>query len=112
MRLFLGFDIPAEIKHQIHEFLLPIQKTPKGWENPHDYHQTVLFIGEASEDEKKIIEDRMENFTFKPFILTPGRFEFFNRRIMFLAFKSCPELIELKFKVDAVFPEWVKPHSK
>ena len=48
MRVFIGIEIPEEIKKAIHRFVMPMQINNKGWEVAHDYHQTLLFIGEVS----------------------------------------------------------------
>lgn len=112
MRLFLGFDLPLETKKLIHEYLLPAQHSIKGWENPHDYHQTLLFIGEASPEETEVIKERLKNFKFSPFILTPKDIQFFNRRIMYLSFEHSEELLRLREKVLETFPEWHDPSQK
>lgn len=112
MRLFIGIDLPAEIKQDIHRSLLPLQKSSKGWEDPHDYHQTLLFIGEASPEDCDLVKERLKTFKFRPFNLKPDRVQFFPRRVMFVSFEKSPELLELKDRIEALFPEWVKPHSK
>lgn len=112
MRLFLGVDLPPQIKTHIADFLRPLQDTPKGWENPHDYHQTLLFIGEASTEDAEFIKERLKNFSFHPFKLRTGEFQFFNRRIMYLGLNESSELQELKKLVDEAFPEWVRPEEK
>lgn len=106
MRLFLGLDLPSEIKHQISDYLSPIQQSPKGWEHPNDYHQTLLFIGEASPQEEEEIKERLRHFSFHPFTLVPHEFKFFNRRVMFLSFQASIDLLELKNQVEHQFPEW------
>lgn len=112
MRLFLGLNLPQETKQQIYDYLLPLQQSPKGWEHPDDYHQTLLFIGEASPDEEDEIKGRLSHFNFKPFELTPKEFTFFNRRVMFLSFRPSPELMELKSLVEKEFPEWCNRSTK
>lgn len=112
MRLFLGIEIPTNIKDAIHHHLLPLQKTLKGWENPYDYHQTLLFIGEASSEDLDEITRRLKEFSFDQFKLTLTQFEFFNRRIMYLAVSSSAELLALKKKVDESFPEWLREDEK
>jgi 2'-5' RNA ligase len=49
MRLFLGIDVPSEIKAFLTDAYAPIQFSTKGWELPHDYHLTLLFIGETNQ---------------------------------------------------------------
>lgn len=112
MRLFLGLELPLDVKEEIALHLRPLQKSIKGWENPHDYHQTLLFIGESSEEELASIKERMDQINFNTFKLTTYNFDFFSRRIMYLSFYPSPELNKLKDEVDSLYSEWVKPGSK
>lgn len=112
MRLFIGIELPSSLKQHINDYLLPIHLGPKGWEHPHDYHQTLLFIGEATEEECRMIKRRMTGLTFPVFNLTTKGFKFFNRRIMYLAFEDAPELFKLKRTIEEFFPEWVREGAK
>jgi 2'-5' RNA ligase len=112
MRLFLGLEIPEKLKAQIHQYLLPMHESEKGWESPHDYHQTLLFIGEASPEDLLVIKDRMDRIEFKSFALRPNSFQFFNRRVMYLGFEKSYELLSLKNLIDQTFPEWKKVETK
>lgn len=112
MRLFLGLEIPQNVKDYIYNYLLPIQLSPKGWENPHDYHQTMLFIGESTDDDVDEITQRLKAFRFAEFNLTLSHITFFNRRIMYIAASDAPELNELKKQVDLSFPQWVNKSEK
>ena len=112
MRLFIGLEIPDNVKEQINQYLIPIHQSEKGWEKPHDYHQTLLFIGEASPVELEIIKDRLQRFEFHKFELQPEKFAFFSRRIMYLSFLKSADLLELKLKIDETFPEWFMPEAK
>lgn len=112
MRVFIGLDLPIDVKNRIYEHLLPLQKSPKGWELPHDYHQTLLFIGEASPEDVESITQRLNTFSFNAFTLTLSHFKFFNRRIMYLSLTDSPELLLLKQQVDLLFPEYQDPHAK
>ncbi|MDD4975406.1 MAG: RNA 2',3'-cyclic phosphodiesterase [Bacteriovorax sp.] len=112
MKLFLGIEIPDELKQKIFRFLKPIQITSKGWEAPQDYHQTLLFLGETSEEELSIIKQRLALFVFHSFELQTATFEFFNRRILFLSFEPSNELLEFKKEIDHTFPEWLRPNEK
>jgi len=112
MRLFIGIDLPDSVKQEIDHYLRPFHQSPKGWEDPHDYHQTLLFIGATSEEELTIIKDRMKNIQFHSFRLETKGFTFFNRRIMYLAFKTSDELSKLKRLIDESFPEWQREGTK
>jgi 2'-5' RNA ligase len=112
VKLFLGIEIPDELKQKIFQFLKPLQLTSKGWETPHDYHQTMLFLGETSEEELAIIEQRLALFIFHSFEFRTTSFEFFNRRILFLSFEPSNDLLEFKTEIDKTFPEWLRPNEK
>lgn len=112
MRLFIGIDFPQDFKEQICQELNVLKKSEKGWERAHDYHQTLLFIGEVDHSQIEVIKSRLDEISFRPFNLTSGSIEFFSRRIMFLSFKPSLELIELKNIIERKFPEWTKADSK
>lgn len=112
MRLFIGIDLPDSVKQKIFQYLQPFQLSPKGWENPHDYHQTLLFIGEASEEELIIIQERMKQIRFHTFALETNGFTFFNRRIMYLSFMPSEDLLILKREIDGTFPEWQREGTR
>lgn len=112
MRLFLGINLTTDIKNSIHEYLLPMQLSQKGWENPHDYHQTLLFIGEVGDEMVSEVEKRMESIEFYPFTLKTAGIRFFNRRIMYLGIQGSKELSELKSQINDLFPEWAQKETK
>lgn len=112
MRLFLGLEIPPDIKNKIYHFLEPLRLSEKGWEEAHDYHQTLLFIGETKEEQLDLILQRMKKIEGTPFELFFDQFQFFNRRIMYLGIKPSAELLQLKDQIQSLYPEWVKPEGK
>lgn len=112
MKLFLGIELPENIKQEIHQFLLPLHKTEKQWEPAHDYHQTLLFIGEASDEQLGIIKERMSLLNFQTFELATSEFKFLNRRLMYLDLIPSPELIHLHQQIQHLFPEWVRADDK
>lgn len=112
MRLFLGIDLPPDIKRDIQNYLQPIKQSPKGWVDPHDYHQTLLFIGESDDEEVEVLKERLETFSFYPFKVKLSHFQFFNRRVMFLGIDESPDLKKLKDKIENDFPEWVHRSGK
>ena len=112
MRLFIGLEVPLHLKNHIHKFLLPIHLSGKGWENPHDYHQTLLFIGETPEDEVSRVMEKMDSVEFHPFELKLSHFQFFNRRIMYLGLHPSKHLIELKELIDEAFFELSEKETK
>lgn len=117
MRLFLGLDLPVELKQRLYYYLVPLQLSLKGWENWEDYHVTLKFIGEVGEEDQEEIIARLRKFTFYPFVLSLDQISFFNRRIMYMGLKPSKELLELKEHVDKAFSNWgehqvktFKPH--
>lgn len=112
MRLFIGIDLPQIIKVQIEENLRPLQLTSKGWESAHDYHQTLLFIGQTEDEKIPGIIERMNQIIFPEFTLRTNGIAFFNRRIMYIDFLPSEELNQLKYQVDLKFPEYVRPDEK
>jgi 2'-5' RNA ligase len=112
MRLFLGIEIPEENKNQIDNYLRPLHQSEKGWEKAHDYHQTLLFIGETTDHSLELIKAQLRAFTFYPFTLNPTQFYFFNRRIMFLGFEQSEDLLKLKKRVNESFADWPQIEKK
>lgn len=112
MRLFIGINLPEAIKKNIEQTLLPLQASLKGWEHSHDYHQTLLFIGQIDEDKVQSIKDRMDQIHFHEFELQTNGISFFNRRIMYVDFLPSEELNQLKQQVDLMFPEYIRPGDK
>lgn len=112
MRLFIGIDLPDYLKLKIECYLQPLKQSEKGWEKAHDYHQTLLFIGECGDSELSTIKSRLSNFHFDSMMLYPTTFQFFNRRVMYLGLEKTPELLLLKQKIDEAFPEWAARETK
>lgn len=112
MRLFLGIDLPDQLKSKIENHLSPLKQTPKGWENEHDFHMTMLFIGETAEEKLEEIKSKLATLTFEPFELKIVDIEFFPRRIMYLSMEDSENLLKLKNQTDEFFPEYVRPNEK
>lgn len=112
MRLFLGIEVPEEVKERLHKAIQPIQVTPKGWERSHDYHLTLLFIGEVSQESLPLIRARLGQVKFEPFEIQTRSLEFFNRRVLYLSFEDNQKIFDLKKKIAEVFPEWAKAETK
>ena len=112
MRVFIGIELPEEIKLEVDKFLAPLRKSQKGWENFNDYHQTLFFIGEAQPYQIEVIEKRLDKISFRPFVLETSEFKFFSRRIMYLDFKPSLELLKLNEDIQNLFPEWIRLDEK
>lgn len=112
MRLFLGIELPENIKQEIHHFLLPLHKNEKQWERAHDYHQTLLFIGDATDEQLNLIKERMSLISFSPFELETAQFKFLHRRLLYLDLVPSTELLQLHKQIQELFPEWIRPDDK
>lgn len=112
VRLFVGIDLPENVKLHISQQVLPLKSNLKNWEFHHDYHQTLLFIGQVTSDVQDSISKRLEGITFTPFELELSAYKFFNRRIMYIGFTESHELLDLKKRIDLLFPEWSKRDEK
>ena len=112
MRLFLGCEIPEKVKSEIAEVIIPLQKSLKRWESAHDYHLTLLFLGETDEKHLDLLWERLDQFKFETLLIETDEITFFNRRIMFMDIKMNKKLVELKNKVDEQFPEWRRENDK
>jgi 2'-5' RNA ligase len=112
IKLFIGIELPKEIKLQIGDFLEPIHQLPKGWVNPLDYHQTLLFIGSTPISKLEEIKNRLDQISFHSFMLETSDFKFLPRRIMYLDFRPSLELFILTARVQELFPEYVRENEK
>ncbi|MFA6236872.1 MAG: RNA 2',3'-cyclic phosphodiesterase [Bacteriovorax sp.] len=112
MRLFIGIEIPVAVKNEIYNWLGPLQKSDKGWECSKDYHLTLLFIGESSENECEEIKRRINMVSLKAFELETDDLKFFNRRILYLDLKPSPDLLELHSQILKLFPSLIRPDEK
>ena len=112
MRLFIGIEIPLPLKNRIALGLSEFQTEVKGWEKPHDFHITLLYIGETLEESLPEIKNRMNHFHFSTFELETEDLKFFPRRVLYLSFKKSIELLNLKKKIEEKFSDWVKFESK
>ena len=111
-RLFIGIELSGPLKDAIAESLAPLKTSPKGWEDPFDYHVTLLFLGETPLEEIPLMTRELRQISFTPFTLTFRSLAFFNRRVLYLSCDPSPELVQLKSQIDSHFPKYLKPESK
>lgn len=112
MRLFLGVELSEDHKALIASTLEPLKRSEKGWENPHDYHLTFLFIGMVPAGPSPSILARMLDVSAKPITLFTSGFHFFSRRILYLGFEHSPEALALRKKILSVYPEFYRKEEK
>lgn len=116
-RLFIGIELPAEIRSTISTYLSHLPRPKKGWENIQDLHITLLFIGETADENVAIIMDRLNSFKLDVFEIKLTEINFFHRRIMYIKVEPSNQLTQLRSKILSLlsgkYPEEVKefiPH--
>lgn len=112
MRLFIGIELTDSIKDELASYIAKLPQGKKGWENPHDFHLTLLFIGETPDENVRMIKERMRKIQISPFTIQIGQVQFFNRRVMYLSILPSEDLLRLQQEVAQTFPEWVDPNGK
>lgn len=112
MRLFLGIDLTKELKRELAQEIATFKTHAKGWEEPHDFHLTLLFIGAVSDQMIPLIHERMKQIDFTPFTLETNGYHFFSRRILYLGINEHVALSALREQVTSIFPEWSIKETK
>lgn len=75
MRLFLALELPADAQSRIYEAVAPLRKGfPEiRWIEPQNYHLTLKFLGEVSEERVGIVQEALDQVAatagVKPFSL-------------------------------------------
>ncbi len=70
MRLFIAFDVPAEIKKYISSLQELLDADSAKLVFPSDFHLTLKFLGDVSESEAGQINALLSTVSFKAFIAT------------------------------------------
>ncbi len=104
-RLFIGIDLPQEIKQKIGSIIVHLIKEYPNirWENPDKLHLTLKFLGYTSVVPEKILQILQKNLTSQAqFNLIFGKLDKFARRstIVFWGIKENRQLKQLYFKVN------------
>lgn len=98
MRLFVSIDLPDRVAEEIRQ-MLPLLD---GWRKApvEQYHVTLFFIGECSEQEYTDISHRLDEISFHPFRLVVDRFGVFpdtdHPTLLWAGFNKSDELINLQ----------------
>lgn len=111
-RLFVGIELPEEIRTAIATYLAGLPRPKKGWEQISDLHLTLTFIGQSSEEEYREIELLLNEIHFSPFEIIINEIDFFNRRIMFLKVQKTFELNQLKNQLNILLSGKFPPENK
>lgn len=98
-RLFIGIELPTEIRSTISTYLGHLPRPKKGWENIQDLHITLLFIGETAEENTAIIMDRLHSLKLSTFEIKLTGINFFNRRIMYIKVEPSNQLHQLRSQI-------------
>jgi 2'-5' RNA ligase len=86
LKLFIGIEIPNEIKGYIANSIGPLKVSMKGWENPEDYHLTLMFLGETKNELLDGIMKRLNTILFQSFEVELDSFNLFFAQNFILGF--------------------------
>jgi len=116
MRLFLGIDLPEEVKQVIEGIKTPLKNIrgvkPVRKEN---LHLTLKFLGEVDENQVVKIVEALTEVKFEPFNLSLGKMGFFPNekriRVLWIDAEPAEPLVELKNEIDKVLPNYKDDHA-
>ena len=106
MRLFIAFDIDAEIRQRIGRFLEGVGgfAPDARWVPLESVHITLKFIGEQPPEIVPTLQSQLKNVTAPHFDLAFGGFGFFptpkSPRVFWIGIKAGPELQSLAAAID------------
>ena len=103
MRLFVGLDIPDEIRGRMRAYVDDLKRrgAEAKWTNPDGWHITLKFIGWTERDAE--IREALKKISGKPFEIAFRDVGFFTPkqpRIFYAGIEAPPTLAELAGKVD------------
>ena len=102
MRTFIAIELPETIK----EYLKEIQKELTGIKASFvkDFHLTLKFLGEVSEDKIEKIEEKLKEVNFEPFKVTLSNTGVFPSesyiRVVWVGLEPEDKIIEIQKKVN------------
>src|SRR3989344_753116 len=107
MKLFIGIDLPEEIKNYLYEIQNKIKNNKLAkinWVFKKNLHLTLKFLGEMEENKLSLLKERLSNIKNQKFNLTLLPMGIFpdvnNPRIMWVGIKKEEKLFELQRKID------------
>ncbi|MEK8128183.1 RNA 2',3'-cyclic phosphodiesterase [Paenibacillus filicis] len=108
MELFVGLDFPPEVIHELERVqrMLRLLDPSAHYEPADNYHLTLRYIGEASDDES--IVQRLERIRGERFRLTLqelGIFENADWNVVWVNVREEPCLLALKDKIDRMLTD-------
>ncbi len=99
LRLFVGIDLPPELKLQIS--LLAAGVPGAKWVDPGNYHVTLRFIGEVGEGEAADIDEALARISAPRFDLTLATIGHFGLRQLFVGVERNKALQHLHEKIES-----------
>jgi RNA 2',3'-cyclic 3'-phosphodiesterase len=106
MRLFVGLELPKEIKNELFKIQksIPNNLVKVKWVAKKNLHLTLKFLGEIDKEEIEEIKNRLNKIKFKPFEVKLTKFGFFsnsgNVRVLFAELFPKKNIINLQQKID------------
>ncbi|MGE0406134.1 MAG: RNA 2',3'-cyclic phosphodiesterase, partial [Candidatus Korobacteraceae bacterium] len=108
MRIFVGLDLPSEIRQRISVFMGDLRRrVPDAkWVSPESLHVTLKFIGERPEEQVKKISPALASVHVAPFEIGFRQYGFFpatgSARVFWIGVEAGERLRELAHMVDEV----------
>ncbi|EMM85787.1 2'-5' RNA ligase [Leptospira santarosai str. 2000027870] len=103
MRTFLGISIPEEVKEQLTSICYGLPDVR--WVLKENFHITLVFLGEQSDEQLNILSDFCSRISFPEFDLNLKSVGTFGKQkspsILFAALNFSPELLQLQKTLDS-----------
>lgn len=103
IRLFVGLDIPDELRQRLALLSAGIPKAR--WEPPENMHVTLRFVGEVEEPVAEVLHDELEQIEAASFALTLAGFDHFSRghqaHTLWAKVEKAPALLHLRERIEA-----------
>ena len=97
MRLFLSVEIPDKVKENLSKAAADLPEQAVTMANPEDYHITLQFLGEVSEEDVPAVQSSMSYITQEPFSVGIVGLSYFGpgMRVVFAAVREGLEELRL-----------------
>jgi 2'-5' RNA ligase len=117
MRIFIGIDLPDEIRAALARFLDGVRGFAPDvrWVNPESLHITLKFIGEQKPEQVEAIRDRLRRIEGPVFEIRFAEHGFFptakSPRVFWIGIEAGPQLAQLASDIDAATAELGVPRE-
>ncbi len=102
MRTFLGIYLPEAISEQVHRLCFGLQNTK--WVAPENFHITLHFLGEVTEEFLNDFSESLQNINYEPFEISLENVGVFTQTKLpspvWAGVSSSSKLLDLKKKID------------